>query len=195
MKGRACVSHEPESHDCSATGATLTEPDDVSEFCRREWPRLVGSLSLFTGDGDLAQELAQETLARVCRDWRKVSNLDAPGAWAHRVALNLARSHFRHRAVVRRVDRRLDAAAAVVEDPDRATVIAIRDAIARLPIRQRTALVLRYYADLSVAETAETMQCPQGTVKTLTREAIRALRTMGLIADAGIEGESMADVE
>jgi len=171
-----------------------SEPDDVTAFCRREWPRLVGSLSLFTGDGDLAQELAQETLARVCRDWRKVSNLDAPGAWAHRVALNLARSHFRHRAVVRRVDSRLEAGAQA-DDPDRATVIAVRNAVAQLPIRQRTALVLRYFADLSVAETAETMQCPQGTVKTLTREAIRALRTMGLVTDPEIEEESMADVE
>jgi RNA polymerase sigma-70 factor (sigma-E family) len=172
----------------------MSEPDDVAAFCRREWPRLVGSLSLFTGDGDLAQELAQETLARVCRDWRKVSRLDVPGAWAHRVALNLARSHYRHRAVVRRVDSRLEAPAQT-DDPDRATAIAVRNAVARLPIRQRTALVLRYFADLSVAETAETMQCPQGTVKTLTREAIRALRTMGLVTDAGIEEESMADVE
>ena len=172
----------------------MSGPDEVSAFCRREWPRLVGSLSLFTGDGELAQELAQETLARVCRDWSKVSNLDAPGAWAHRVALNLAKSHYRHRAVARRADHRLQPAAAI-EDPDRATAIAVRNAVARLPVRQRTALVLRYFADLSVAETAETMQCPQGTVKTLTREAIRALRTMGLITEAEIEEESMADVE
>ena len=175
-------------------GAVVKEPEDVSAFCRREWPRLVGSLSLFTGDGDLAQELAQETLARVCRDWRKVSNLDAPGAWAHRVALNLARSHFRHRAVARRHDRRF-AAAASVEETDSATVIAVRLAVARLPHRQRTALVLRYFADLSVAETAEAMRCPEGTVKTLTRQAILALRSTGLIGDVGIEEESMADVE
>ena len=59
--------------------AVVSSPEnadiDVATFCRREWPRLVGSLSLFTGDGDLAQELAQETLARVCRDWRTVSTL------------------------------------------------------------------------------------------------------------------------
>ena len=159
-----------------------------------KWPRLVGSLSLFTGDGDLAQELAQETLARVCRDWRKVSNLDAPGAWAHRVALNLARSHFRHRSVARRHRDRL-ATAVVAHDPDTATVLAVRNAVSQLPVRQRTALVLRYFADLSVAETAEAMRCPEGTVKTLTRQAILALRQMGLITDAEIEEESMADVE
>jgi RNA polymerase sigma factor (sigma-70 family) len=151
-------------------------------------------LSLFTGDGDLAEDLAQETLARVCRDWRKVSNLDSPGAWAHRVALNLARSHYRHRSVARRQSRRL-ANATQAHDPDTATVIAVRTAVSQLPVRQRTALVLRYFADLSVAETADAMRCPQGTVKTLTREAILALRQMGLIADTEIEEESMADVE
>ena len=151
-------------------------------------------MSLFTGDGDLAQELAQETLARVCRDWRKVSNLESPGAWAHRVALNLARSHYRHRSVVRRQSN-LVTDDGQVYDPDTATVIAVRNAVTQLPVRQRTALVLRYFADLSVAETAEAMQCPQGTVKTLTREAILALREMGLITEAAIEQESMADVE
>ena len=87
------------------------------------------------------------------------------------------------------------AAAASVEETDSATVIAVRVAVARLPQRQRTALVLRYFADLSVAETAEAMRCPEGTVKTLTRQAILALRSTGLIGDAGIEEESMADVE
>jgi RNA polymerase sigma factor (sigma-70 family) len=175
-------------------GAAVNERDEAGAFCQREWPRLVGSLSLFTGDGDLAQELAQETLARVCRDWRKVSNLDAPGAWAHRVALNLARSHFRHRAVARRYGGRLESSVQI-DEPDTATAIAVRHAVARLPVRQRTALVLRYFADLSVAETAETMRCPEGTVKTLTRQAILALRTAGLINESGIEEESMADVE
>jgi RNA polymerase sigma-70 factor (sigma-E family) len=172
----------------------MTEPEDMSAFCRREWPRLVGSLSLFTGDGDLAEDLAQEALTRVCRDWRTVSNLDSPGAWAHRVALNLARSHYRHRSVARRQRARL-AGASESHDPDTATVLAVRNAVAQLPVRQRTALVLRYFADLSVAETAAAMQCPQGTVKTLTREAIAALRTMGLITESEIEEESMADVE
>ncbi len=178
--------------------AVVSSPDtvdaDVATFCRREWPRLVGSLSLFTGDRDLAQELAQETLARVCRDWRKVSTLDAPGAWAHRVALNLARSHFRHRAVARRHASRLEALAHT-DEPDAASAIAVRAAVARLPLRPRTALVLRYFADLSVAETAEAMRCPEGTVKTLTRQAILTLRTAGLIAGTETEEESMADVE
>jgi RNA polymerase sigma factor (sigma-70 family) len=170
------------------------EQTELSAFCRREWPRLVGTLSLYTGDGDLAQELAQETLARVCRDWRTVSRLAAPGAWAHQVALNLARSQFRRRAVARRLDPRA-AAPDRVDAPDVASAVAIRDALRRLPDRQRMAIVLRYFADLSVADTATAMRCPPGTVKTLTREAIIGLRSAGLISETDTDEESLADVE
>lgn len=70
---------------------------DFDRFCLREHPRLVASLALYTGARDLAVELSQEALARACRDWAHVSTLDAPGAWAHRVAINLVNSHFRRR--------------------------------------------------------------------------------------------------
>jgi RNA polymerase sigma-70 factor (ECF subfamily) len=167
---------------------------DLSTFCRCEWPRLVGTLSLYTGDGELAQDLAQETLARVCRDWPTVSRLDAPGAWAHKVALNLARSHFRHRAVARRLGHRV-ATSDRAEEPNVVGAIVVRAALRDLPDRQRMAVVLRYFADLSVAETAEAMRCPEGTVKTLTREAILALRSAGLITNPDTDEEPMADVK
>ena len=82
----------------------------------------------------------------------------------------------RRRPPARKPSRRRDP----TDDPDTATVIAVRNAVARLPRRQRTALVLRYFADLSVARPPRSMHCPEGTVKTLTHEAIRALRTTGL---------------
>jgi DNA-directed RNA polymerase specialized sigma24 family protein len=60
--------------------------------------------------------------------------------------------------------------------PDLAEAFAIRQAIAALPRRQRTALVLRYYADLPIGEVAALMGCAPGTVKSLTNRAISALR-------------------
>lgn len=54
-------------------------------------------------------------------------------------------------------------------------MVAVREAIAALPRRQRTALVLRYYADLPVAEVADLMGCPENTVKTLTRRGLQRL--------------------
>jgi RNA polymerase sigma factor (sigma-70 family) len=175
-------------------GEDVKEPEELVAFCRREWPRLVGSLCLSTGDPDLAEELAQETLARACRDWRRVSRLDAPGAWAHRVALNLLRSHFRHRAVVRR-HRDSIGADDHAPDADPTNAVTIRLALMQLPPRQRTALALRYFSDLSVRETAVAMRCPEGTVKTLTRQAIAGLRSMGLVTDEAAEEESMTDVQ
>jgi DNA-directed RNA polymerase specialized sigma24 family protein len=54
--------------------------------------------------------------------------------------------------------------------------LVVRQCVAELPERQRVAIVLRYVADLSVRDTARVMRCPEGTVKTLTFEAIRMLR-------------------
>ncbi|MEX0665512.1 MAG: sigma-70 family RNA polymerase sigma factor [Acidimicrobiia bacterium] len=143
----------------------------------------MGALCLMTGDPDLAKELAQETVVRICRDWRRVERMSAPGAWAHRVAVNLARSHGRNLAVRRRVHADLasefDSPPAA---PDLDEALAVRQAVAGLPERQRTAIVLRYFTDLSVRETAFAMQCPEGTVKTLTYEAIRQLRSHDLLA-------------
>jgi RNA polymerase sigma factor (sigma-70 family) len=101
------------------------------------------------------------------------------------VAINLANSYFRRRAAETRAKRRLldrqrvDAPAGV----DPAAAIAIRTAVASLPRRQRTALVLRYYADLPVHDVASAMGCPEGTVKSLTSKAIASLRQELQIGD------------
>jgi RNA polymerase sigma-70 factor, ECF subfamily len=71
--------------------------DPRAEFCQTEYGRLVGTLTLYTSDPDLAAELAQEALARACRHWRRVRDMDEPGAWLYRVALNLANSTFARR--------------------------------------------------------------------------------------------------
>jgi RNA polymerase sigma-70 factor (sigma-E family) len=153
---------------------------ELAGFCRSEHPRLVGTLSLYTGDADLAEELAQEALVRVCQHWSRVGRLESPGGWAHRVAINLANSSFRSRAAKQRATARLQAAQTDPDSIDVTDAVAVRRAVAALPDRQRTALVLRYFADFPVSEVAGLMGCPEGTVKTLTFEAIRSLRRAGL---------------
>lgn len=120
-------------------------PDDLSAFCRREHPRLVGALSLYCGDALLAQELAQEALVRVCQRWEQVRAKGSPEAWAHRVALNLAHSWYRRRAAERRALARHGAQGPVA--PASADDLAVRTAVARLPHPERQVLVLRYYLD------------------------------------------------
>lgn len=144
-------------------------------FCAREHGRLVGALHVYTGDRDLAYELAQEALARACRDWAKVSRMEAPGAWAHRVAMNLAHSFFRRRGAERRARARLTRERRPA-DADPVDAVALRGAIARLPRRQRQAVVLRYFTQLSVAEAATAMGCRPGTVRALTSQGLEALR-------------------
>ncbi len=159
-------------------------------FCAREWSRLVGTLTLYTGDRLLGEELAQETLARVCRDWARIRNLESPGGWAHRVGVNLAISQRRRQRSARRAATRLAQQPESSNVSDVAGAMAVRAAVAQLPERQRRALVLRYYADLTVREVADAMHVPEGTVKTLTRKAIEALRTADLLGDSELEKEA-----
>lgn len=153
----------------------MDDGDARAAFCVAEHPRLVGTLSLYCGDRWLAEELAQETLARVCRDWARVGVMHAPGAWAHRVAINLANSWFRRRAAERRAHRR-GRVDDVHRDADGADTAAVRAAVAGLPRRQRAAVVLRYYADLPAAEVAVLMGCAEGTVRALTHQGLAGMR-------------------
>lgn len=149
-----------------------------SNFCQEEFPRLVGALRLYTRDFDLAEEIAQESLARAWRDWAKVRRLDSPRAWIYRVAFNMANSQFRRRTAERRARERLQQRAPLSQEDDRDTtdVAAVRCALARIPRRPRTALVLRYFLDLTIQETAQAMGCPEGTVKSLSRRGLALLK-------------------
>jgi RNA polymerase sigma factor (sigma-70 family) len=155
-------------------------------LCTQLEPRLIGALTLYCGDRLVAEELAQETLVRLLDRWGQVQHMSNPAAWAHRVAINLANSRFRRLRAERRARQRLEGhavreQASDTHGIDMAAHIAVREAVSHLPKRQRTALVLRYYADLPVSEVAVVMQCSPGTVKSLTHHAIGALRHAGLV--------------
>jgi RNA polymerase sigma factor (sigma-70 family) len=156
----------------------MTAPDHVDAVYSRLFPKLVGALSLYCGDRWVAEEIAQETLSRL---WERSASreVESPDAWSYRVAFNLAKSWFRRRAIERRVRPERERA---VDGSDDATVddIVMRAAIDRLPPRQRQAVVLRYFADLSVDDTATVMRCAPGTVKAHTHKALAALAGSGL---------------
>jgi RNA polymerase sigma-70 factor (sigma-E family) len=162
---------------------------ELTAFCRRLHPRLAGALGLHVGDGRLGEELAQETLARVWERWATVRAADSPDAWAFRVGFNLANSRLRRRAAERRAYERAGTRIERSSATDAADVIAVRDAVAALPPRQRAVLVLRYFADMSVDDTALAMKCAPGTVKSLTSRAIGGLRArLGDTVGDGAEG-------
>lgn len=156
--------------------SSATDPQGVVQFCQLMYPKLVGTLALHCGDRDVAEEMAQETLARVWERWPSVSEMEAPQAWAYRVGFNLAASRFRRRAAERRAHRRLAHPPPTGVGADPAEMLALRQAVAALPDRQRAAILLRYFADLSVADAALALDCRPGTVKSLTSHAIERLR-------------------
>lgn len=169
-------------------------PSDLVEFCRREHPRLVGSLTLYTGDQALSEEIAQEALTRTCERWERVRTFDAPGAWTHRVAVNIATSRFRRRGAERRAMARVATdSGGGSADADAADVIAVRRAVSSLPRRQAEALVLRFYVQLTVAETALWMDATEAAVVSLSQRGLAGLRTRLGVTRAELSGRRSDD--
>jgi RNA polymerase sigma-70 factor (ECF subfamily) len=83
------------------------EPVDVEDFCRQVSPKLVGALLLQCGDQEVAEDLAQESLARAWERWDQVSAMARPEGWVFRVAFNLASSRRRRAEAARRAHARL----------------------------------------------------------------------------------------
>lgn len=159
---------------------TASEPgldDGFDAFCDREFPRLVGALALWCGDRDVAEEVAQEALARAYRDWARIGRYERPGAWVKRVAMNLARSRFRRWQAERRAKQRSAGRLETTHrDPDSADAVAVREAVADLPDTQREVLVLRYYLGHSARETADLLGRSPSSVSSITHRAMTTLR-------------------
>ncbi|MGH2719365.1 MAG: SigE family RNA polymerase sigma factor [Actinomycetota bacterium] len=146
-----------------------------TDFCEREYGQLVATLSFLLADRWLAEDLAQEALARTWLRWARVSSLDRPDLWVRRVAVNLAHTAWRKGKLLSSGTHGLDRPSPANPEVDESTVL-LYEALEQLSPRQRTAVTLRFFADLSVADTAATMQCRDGTVKALTSQGIEKLR-------------------
>jgi RNA polymerase sigma-70 factor (sigma-E family) len=152
--------------------ANVSVPATFEEFYRREWAGAVRLAHLLTGVDAVAEDLAQESFARVHRHWASVDNRRA---YLRATILNTCRSwqrsHFREQA-------RLRLAEPQVRGPDRLGADELLDAVDALPFRQRAVLVLRYYHGLSEREIADALGCRPGTVKSLASRALGQLRTV-----------------
>jgi RNA polymerase sigma-70 factor (ECF subfamily) len=150
----------------------------------------MGALSLYTGDPDVAEDMAQEAFVRLCRDWKRVSRYGDPRAWLFRVGFNIANSHYRRRAVERRWRAAQPPTPAVHDVSDRSDTVTVRAVLLTLPTDERAVLVLRFYGQMTLSEAAVALGIPEGTAKTRSRRALERLRTAGLIVDE----EEVADV-
>ncbi len=149
---------------------------EFTEMVHGCWGSLYRTAYLLVGDHGLAEDLVQTALARTYASWSKVRNVGAGPAYARTTLVNTASEWFRKRSWRRELPtEHLDDPATEPHDPTvRPTVVA---ALALLAPRQRAVIVLRYYEDLSVAETARALSCSEGTVKSQTFDALAVLRT------------------
>lgn len=137
---------------------------------------LARSAYLLTGDRHLAEDLVQDTLARVADHWRRITRSGSPDAYARQVMHHLAVDRWRRRRV--RPPEALGATPPELTgdgyDVERRVVL--RDALLRLTPRQRAMVSLRFYEDLTEVQTAAVLGCSVSTVKSTTRDALRRLR-------------------
>ncbi|MGH3388889.1 MAG: SigE family RNA polymerase sigma factor, partial [Actinomadura sp.] len=134
--------------------------------------------TLLVRDVGTAEEVVQDAFIAMHRGWRRLRDPDKALAYLRQSVVNRARSVLRHRAVVEKhapkalPDAPSAESGAIVEF-ERSAVVR---ALSTLPTRQREALVLRYYSDLSEAEIAHAMGISRGAVKSHTARAMTALR-------------------
>ncbi len=149
--------------------------DEFSAYVGERQRRFVRFAYLLTGDAHEAEDLVQSALARVYRRWSGIEG--SPDAYVRRAIVNEHRSRWRrtwrHREVVSSplvsvVDR--------VGVPESGRDDELWAIVSALPRQQRATVVLRYYEDLSEAQTAEVLGCTVGTVKSHTSRALAALR-------------------
>ncbi|MCX2949723.1 SigE family RNA polymerase sigma factor [Lentzea sp. NEAU-D7] len=157
----------------------LESSADFERFVLDRSTALLRTAVLLVGDVGHAEDILQTALMRLASRWTSVHT--APEAFIRQVLVNLARDRWR-RARRRVPEQELTNAGQVSSGRDPADTVVDRDvlrrALAKLPARQREAVVLRYFAGMSVAETAEALRTSEGTVKAHTSRAVARLREL-----------------
>jgi RNA polymerase sigma-70 factor (sigma-E family) len=158
--------------------------EEFERFVRAQADRLVRVGYLMTGDLSEAEDFVQEALARVARRWGRVAAMASPAGYARRVLVNVVidsadgRSRREHEladtascVLAQRADPRSEEGFAAVDGQ-----LNLLQALVRLPARQRAVLILRYWEDLSEADTAELLGISSGAVKSMASRGLVRLR-------------------
>jgi RNA polymerase sigma-70 factor (sigma-E family) len=150
--------------------------EDFLEFASARSTQLFRTALLLTGDSYLAEDLVQETLGKLYRSWRRVSSAENPAAYADTVLVRTFVSYKRKRSSA-------EHPAAVLPDrpsPDGVDGAALRltllNGLAQLAVRDRAVLVLRYWEDRSIEETAAVLHLSSGAVRNQSMRALERLR-------------------
>jgi DNA-directed RNA polymerase specialized sigma24 family protein len=150
---------------------------DFATWYRREHPRLASTLVIVAGDAGLAADAADEAFARAYERWGRVGLMASPGGWTYRTALNVLRRRRRRERLEATLLRRHPTGprSGGLLAPPSDWSPEVWDALRSLPRRERTAVALRYVADLSTDQIAEAMGVAPGTVGSTLHAARRHL--------------------
>lgn len=166
----------------------ITRRQDETEF--REFAagfttKLLRAAYLLLGDRDAAEDAVQTVLLRTLRRWGTART--APEAYSRRVLVNVCRDQWRNlrRHPVSRLDDSGMRDVGVSPLDSVAQRLALQDGLAAITSQQREVLVLRFFLDLSVSQTAVLLEIPEGTVKSATSRGLSQLRA--LLTDQPVE--------
>lgn len=142
-------------------------------FVRARLPELMRFGRALTGSHESAADLVQDALERTLASWGRLQSRDDPEGYVRRIMVNRNISIWRKLRRERLVD---DVPDAGYLDPSHDRTV--WNALCLLPPRQRAVIALRYYEDMSEAETARVLGCSVGTVKSQASKALAKLRTL-----------------
>jgi RNA polymerase sigma-70 factor (sigma-E family) len=151
----------------------------VTELYSVHYRALVRLAALLVRDTPTAEEVVQDSFVAMHGGWQRLRDAEKALAYLRQAVVNRSRSVLRHRTVV---DKNLQKAPPDMPSAEHGALVllerhAVVMALRKLPDRQREAIVLRYYADLSEAEIAAAMGISRGAVKSHTARGMTALRT------------------
>ena len=156
-------------------GDVVTVRDDLpvpsfEDWYRPLWPRLVAWVTVSVGDQALAEDIAADSFAKALARWEKLTANGEPTAWVFTVATNAVRKRWHRQGTEHEALGRLDAHTSQTQQTE-VPQPEIWAAVRRLPDRARTAITLRYVADLTEREIAEVMGVTRGTVASTLSDA------------------------
>ncbi|MFD7391429.1 SigE family RNA polymerase sigma factor [Streptomyces sp. NPDC059852] len=154
--------------------------DEYARFAAARAGHLYRSACLLTaGDTHLAEDLVQEALGRIYVRWGRISRVDNPAGYAQTVLTRLFLAHQRRRSSTERATDTLpDRASSDGGHGDLPLRLTLLQALARLPAKDRAVVVLRYWEDRSVEETADVMNASSAAVRTRCTRALGRLREL-----------------
>jgi len=167
----------------AALGSVPAQWDEaraVTSLYGEHYGTLVRLAALLVRDVATAEEVVQDSFVAMHTSWRKLRDTEKALSYLRQSVVNRSRSVLRHRVVV---DRNAPMPPPLVPSAEQGAITelersAVVSALRRLPPRQREALVLRYYGDLSEAQIASAMGISRGAVKSHTARGMSALRTV-----------------